>query len=47
MIIKESHRGDFPGGPGVRIPAPTAGGVGSVSGGGTKISYALRCGQKN
>ena len=46
MIIKKRHHGDFPGGPGVGTPASTAGGMGSISGGGTKISYALWCGQK-
>ena len=45
MIIKKSRHGDFPGGPGVRTS--TAGGMGSISGEGTKIPYALWCGQKN
>ena len=30
----------------LRLSAPTAGGVGSISGWGTKIPHASRCGQK-
>ena len=40
MIIKKSHHGDFPGGPGVRTPAST-GSMGSISGGGAKIPHAV------
>ena len=38
---------EFPGGPGLGLCTLTAGGPGSIPGPETKITQALRCGQKN
>ena len=40
-IKKKKYHRDFPGGPGFKTLSSNAGGVGSIPGGGAKISHAL------
>ena len=42
----KSYAWDFPGGPVVKTALPLQGGTGSISGRGTKILHAIRCGKK-
>ena len=47
-LKKQGRAGDFPGGPVVRNPCfLTARAPGSIRGWGTKIPYAMWCGQEN